>query len=388
MCGTISAASCSGPDGRRGASPVSSRTASSHSRSAPDRTGAARCARARATRRSRCSRAAARSAASRASASISRQHVGFERALIERDLADARHRRHDLRLDVDHADRADDAARRGVEWRSAISRQASAVCAAARNASRRIGIGVDPECAAWPMKRSMCRSTPKVPSTTPVGLLQRLEHRPLLDVQLEIGARRRSSSARGARRASGRASTPFSAQRVDEPRPLPVGQPADARRPSRLPLAADEPSRLRPNRAPSSSAQSTSFERHRRRASARSMRSASSPAITPSAAVEPAAVRHRVEMAADDDRLAPTRRAASPSCCRPHRCRPCSPSSRDPAVEPRARVAPHRPPGEALRAVGRRGERGELAQVGDDGIGAHDPGTLRLRSRSSSRGRP
>ena len=30
MCGTISAASCSGPDGSRGASPVSSRTASSH----------------------------------------------------------------------------------------------------------------------------------------------------------------------------------------------------------------------------------------------------------------------------------------------------------------------------------------------------------------------
>ena len=31
MCGTISAASCSGPDGRCGAAPVTSRTASSHS---------------------------------------------------------------------------------------------------------------------------------------------------------------------------------------------------------------------------------------------------------------------------------------------------------------------------------------------------------------------
>ncbi len=55
-----------------------------------------------------------------------------------------------------------------VEWRVAISRHSSAVCAAARKASRRIGIGVDPECAAWPVNRIMLRSTPKVPSTTPV----------------------------------------------------------------------------------------------------------------------------------------------------------------------------------------------------------------------------
>ena len=35
----------------------------------------------------------------------------------------------------------------------------------------------------------MCRSTPNVPSTTPVGLAHRFEHGPLLDVQLEICAR-------------------------------------------------------------------------------------------------------------------------------------------------------------------------------------------------------
>ena len=39
--------------------------------------------------------------------------------------------------------------------------------------------------------------------------------------------------------------------------------------------------------------------------------------------------------------------------------------------EPLARVAPHRPPREALRAVGRRRARGKLAQVGDHSCGVH-----------------
>ena len=136
-----------------------------------DRTGAARSATAAAIRpstlfaRAACSRRSLRVAQHRG------EHVGVERALIERDLADARHRGHDLRLDVDDADGADDVPPGpGLECRVAISRHASAVCAAARNASRRIGIGVDPECAAWPVNRSMWRSTPNVPSTTPVGL--------------------------------------------------------------------------------------------------------------------------------------------------------------------------------------------------------------------------
>ena len=42
----------------------------------------------------------------------------------------------------------------GVVYFRAISRKPSALSAAARNASRRIGIGVEPECAAWPTKRS------------------------------------------------------------------------------------------------------------------------------------------------------------------------------------------------------------------------------------------
>ena len=62
----------------------------------------------------------------------------------------------------------------------------------------------------------------------------------------------------------------------------------------------------------------------------------------------------------------------------------------DLAVEPLARVAPHRPPGEALRAVGRRGARGELAQVGDDPLCIHRPLQIRRtqRPRRSHLGRP
>src|SRR5580765_364419 len=40
---------------------------------------------------------------------------------------------------------------------------------AARNASRRRFMGVLPECAAWPRNVIACRSTPKVPSTVPIG---------------------------------------------------------------------------------------------------------------------------------------------------------------------------------------------------------------------------
>ena len=44
----------------------------------------------------------------------------------------------------------------------------------------------------------------------------------------------------------------------------------------------------------------------------------------------------------------------------------------DLAGEPVARVAPHRTPGEALRAVGRGCSRGELAQIGNNALGVHD----------------
>src|SRR5918999_371699 len=53
--------------------------------------------------------------------------------------------------------------------RAASSRNSTADLAAAINASLLTSIGVEPEWACWPVKRTACRSTPKVPSTTPSG---------------------------------------------------------------------------------------------------------------------------------------------------------------------------------------------------------------------------
>ena len=71
---------------------------------------------------------------------------------------------------------------------------------------------------------------------------------------------------------------------------------------SSVPAAADEPSRLRPKRAPSSSAQSISFS-VTAGVSPLCARSTSTAASRPEAAVEPAAVRHGVDVRADDDDL-------------------------------------------------------------------------------------
>ena len=44
---------------------------------------------------------------------------------------------------------------------------------------------------------------------------------------------------------------------------------------------------------------------------------------------------------------------------------------RELGTHPLARVAPHRPPGQALRAVSSGGPRGQLSEIGDDVPGAH-----------------
>ena len=113
MCGTISAASCSGPEGSRGAR----RRSTSRDRllaqldRAAGRTGAARCATARRhstwTLLARGRRPGRRPRLGQ----HLRQHLGIERALVERDFAHAGHRRDDARLDVDDADRAHHAGR-------------------------------------------------------------------------------------------------------------------------------------------------------------------------------------------------------------------------------------------------------------------------------------
>ena len=151
------------------------------------------------------------------------------------------------------------------------------------------------------------------------GLLHRLEHRPLLDVQLEIRAARRSASARPARRASDRA-------RRRSPRAHPraacPGDPSARahRRSSGSPAAAAEPSRLRPKRAPFFVGPVDEPQRHRRRR-ARVHPQRLEPGDDAEAAVEPAAIGHRIEMAADDHRLRRRAGQRHPVVARPNRSR-------------------------------------------------------------------
>ena len=158
MTRAISTASWSGPDGRRGACPVTSCTASAHSATSrgSNRHGSIRHTCRHSTVTSLA--AAARDAASRASASAL-QRVGLQRPLIEGDLAHARHGRHDPRLHHDGAHRAHHP---GLRRRMAPGDLAAG--------ERRLGGSQErvaahrnrrgPECAAWPTNRRTCRSTP------------------------------------------------------------------------------------------------------------------------------------------------------------------------------------------------------------------------------------
>ena len=76
------------------------------------------------------------------------------------------------------------------------SRIASAACAVAMKVSRRIGIGVAPAWAVSPVNTARWRSTPNVPSTVAAGSPSALEHRALLDVRLDVGARAAQLGAR------------------------------------------------------------------------------------------------------------------------------------------------------------------------------------------------
>ena len=99
-------------------------------------------------------------------------------------------------------------------WRRATSRSSSANRAAARNESRRWSIGVEPACAAWPVKTARWRSTPTRAEHGADRQALGLEHRPLLDVQLEVGPARPSAGsaprAPGRRRRRARAARPAS----------------------------------------------------------------------------------------------------------------------------------------------------------------------------------
>ena len=135
-------------------------------RSASRRRGSARCSRSAPTR-PRCSprRRTARRACC-ASSSIRASDAGVEMALVEQLLG---------RLD-DRGDDARLARRRRPTCRPRRRRprprsrgSSSASFAAPASASRRLSIGVEPACAAWPRQVKRERSTPNVPSTTPSG---------------------------------------------------------------------------------------------------------------------------------------------------------------------------------------------------------------------------
>ena len=233
------------------------------------------------------------------------------------------------------------------------------------------------------------RSTPKVPSTTPSGISMLLQHRPLLDVQLEVGG--------GVRELRGALERAVDVDAMRAPGPPAARSPSRSVRPRRssgssVPQAALEPNRLRPKRAPSSSAQSTS-RTVTGGVPSRRCGAAPRPADHVQAAVEPAAVRHRVDVPADQQLALATRRAASPTGCRPRRPRPrpAAPSSLS-RIQARAvaQVSVQRDPLRAVFVAGERAQRAQLSatRAGSSAIGASLPRPCLESSRKNAQTGP
>ncbi len=197
------------------------------------------------------------------------------------------------------------------------------------------------------------------------GPLHRLEHRPLLDVQLEIG-----TGVDGLqflpRVDHAIEQDAVLGQRIHQPGALAILQVSDV---------VERQAAGRRRRSEQAPAEARPFfvgpvhelQRDRRRLP-RVRAQGFERGHDPERAVQPTAVRHRIQMRADDHGL------LRGSC------------ERDPVVaggigldreaegrdfflEPDAGVAPHRTPREALRSVGRRRPRSQFAQFGD-----HPPG--------------
>ena len=241
--------------------------------------------------------------------------------------------------------------------RAAMSRIPSASFAAPASASRRSSIGVEPACAAWPVHVTRQRSTPNVPRTTPSGRPS-LEHRALLDVQLQVRGRvleLRSCVERpvevdavGAERVGQRDAVPVGQQ----PQLVLVAHRAAGRRRAEQRAAEARPFLVGPVDEP---------DGDRRRALLGDPPQHLRAGDDVEAPVEPAAVRDRVDVAADQDgalrvaaqrppvvagRVALDARAAGP---------------REP-VEPRARRVPRLGPRDPLGPVLVTGELLQLAQ--------------------------
>ena len=145
-----SAASCSGPDGRRCDVPATSRIASSASSISVSSNRIGSMFQIRSHSTSMFSSRAKRSLASCASASSSRELRRVEVALVEQLLGGLDDRGDDPRPADDAARRADRAV---ADLGARSSRISSASFAAPASASRRLSIGVEPACAAWPRPR-------------------------------------------------------------------------------------------------------------------------------------------------------------------------------------------------------------------------------------------
>ena len=230
---------------------------------------------------------------------------------------------------------------------AAIGRISSASFAAPASASRRLSIGVEPAWAAWPFHVIWWRSTPNVPSTTPSGRSIDSSTGPCSMCSSRyataLSSCFRASSARSrstpcSRSASGSAMPVRVAalaqlvlighraggrrraeERAAEARPLLVGPVDEPHGERRLPVGRDPPQHL--------------DARH-----------------DVEAAVEPAAVRHRVDVPADEQRPVGAAREREPLVARLVDLLDRA-GRRDLPAEPLARLLPRVGPGHALGAV-------------------------------------
>ena len=234
-----------------------------------------------------------------------------EVALVEQLLGGLDDRRHDPRPADDAARRADGAVARRARRSSRIS---SASFAAPASASRRLSIGVEPACAAWPRPGDPPALDAERAEHGAEREVQRLEHRPLLDVELEVGGRAlelrarleravevdavRARARRAARRRRGRSAARSSSWSAIEPRRGGRAEERAAEARALLVGPVDEPD-----------------GDGRRRPPRRSGAAPRPPATHVEAAVEPAAVRDRVDVPADQHGALRRRRGASTSRC-------------------------------------------------------------------------
>src|SRR5262245_18030415 len=293
-----------------------------------------------------------------------REDGGIERSLIERDLADARHRGDDRRFhrhDPHRADDARDGRRMAARDLAALERRLcrSEERVAPHRNRRRPGmrrladeadhVALDAERAKHDARR----------------LVHRLEHRPLFDVELEIAARG-DLLQRGMRLVHAIQIDAVLRDRIRQRRPLPIDQRAYFVRPQAA---------ARGRGSQQAAAEARAFlvrpvddgERPRRAAPLVHAQRAEA-CRHAEAAVEPAAIRDRIQVAADDDRVRRVARQRDPVVTGRVGRHPQAERGHV-IAEPRARVAPHRPPGQTLRAVGCARAGRQRAQIGDHAFG-------------------